>query len=128
MDPIKYTVFQDEVTRAEIRKLSEAKDEDALKARLGSRMSFGTAGSVVACTSMLVTPLSTGLRAAMGAGYSRMNQLTIIQTTQVSFTICYVILFLMTCQGLCEFILKEFKDARQRGVVVGRDARRNSEM
>lgn len=27
--------------------------------------------------------LYTGLRAAMGAGYSRMNQLTIIQTTQV---------------------------------------------
>ena len=30
-----------------------------------------------------VTFLYTGLRAAMGAGYSRMNQLTIIQTTQV---------------------------------------------
>lgn len=29
--------------------------------------------------------LWTGLRAAMGAGYSRMNQLTIIQTTQVLY-------------------------------------------
>ncbi|XP_065886338.1 phosphopentomutase-like [Dysidea avara] len=87
---------KNEVTREEIRKLKEANDEDELRARLGSRMAFGTAG----------------LRAAMGAGYSRMNQLTIIQTTQ----------------GLCEFILKEFKDAKQRGVAIGRDARHNSEI
>ena len=38
--------FKDEVTRAEIRKLAEANDEEALKARLGSRMSFGTAGNL----------------------------------------------------------------------------------
>ena len=71
------------MTRAEIRKLAEAKDEDALKARLGSRMSFGTAGNIVANANNAFQVLSTGLRAAMGAGYSRMNQLTIIQTTQV---------------------------------------------
>lgn len=71
------------MTRAEIRKLAEAKDEDALKARLGSRMSFGTAGNIVANIINACQLLSTGLRAAMGAGYSRMNQLTIIQTTQV---------------------------------------------
>ena len=80
-----YPVIQDEVTRAEIRKLVEANDEDALKARLGSRMSFGTAGNTVTNTSNTRQTLLTltGLRAAMGAGYSRMNQLTIIQTTQV---------------------------------------------
>ena len=31
----------------------------------------------------LKSTLSAGLRAIMGAGYSRMNDLTIIQTTQV---------------------------------------------
>ena len=34
------------MTRAEIRKIAEANDEDELKARLGSRMSFGTAGNI----------------------------------------------------------------------------------
>lgn len=29
---------------------------------------------------------AVGLRAVMGAGYSKMNELTIIQTTQVSWT------------------------------------------
>lgn len=40
---------------------------DELRARLCSRMSFGTAG----------------LRAPMGAGFSRINDLTVIQSTQV---------------------------------------------
>ena len=34
------------MTREEIRKLEEANDEDELRARLGSRMAFGTAGNV----------------------------------------------------------------------------------
>ena len=42
------------MTRAEIRKLAEANAEDELKARLGSRMSFGTAGNIVTTLSMLV--------------------------------------------------------------------------
>ena len=84
------------MTRAEIRKLAEAKDEDALKARLGSRMSFGTAGNIVTALSTLqCQSLSTGLRAAMGAGYSRMNQLTIIQTTQVTIVCVYMLLHLI---------------------------------
>lgn len=41
---------------------------EALRKCFTSRMEFGTAG----------------LRATMGAGISRMNDLTIIQTTQVS--------------------------------------------
>lgn len=40
---------------------------DDLRNRLCSRMSFGTAG----------------LRAPMGAGFSRINDLTVIQSTQV---------------------------------------------
>jgi len=40
-------VFQNEATREEIRKLQEANNEEELRARLGSRMAFGTAGTVV---------------------------------------------------------------------------------
>lgn len=62
-----------------------------LQAAFGSRMEFGTAG----------------LRAAMGAGTSRMNDLTIIQTTQ----------------GFCRYLEKNFSDLKKRGVVIGYDAR-----
>ena len=47
----------------------------------------------------------------MGAGYSRLNSLTIIQTTQ----------------GLAEYLIKAEINARSAGVVVGHDARHNSE-
>ncbi len=48
----------------------------------------------------------------MGAGYSMMNDLTIIQTTQ----------------GLVSHLLNTFprEHAQQRGVVIGYDARHNS--
>lgn len=46
-----------------------------LQKYFGSRMEFGTAG----------------LRAAMGAGISHMNDLTIIQTTQVLYSSYYFI-------------------------------------
>lgn len=55
-------------TRAQVEALLSAARLDELRARLCSRMSFGTAG----------------LRAPMGAGFSRINDLTIIQSTQVS--------------------------------------------
>ena len=116
------------MTRAEIRKLSEAKDEDALKARLGSRMSFGTAGSVVASASDALHIFIDRSSCRHGSGIQS-NEPTYNNPNNTG--IIYHLLrniILMTCQGLCEFILKEFKDARQRGVVVGRDARRNSEM
>uniref|UniRef100_A0AAY4CI18 Uncharacterized protein n=1 Tax=Denticeps clupeoides TaxID=299321 RepID=A0AAY4CI18_9TELE len=48
---------------------------EELRRRLCSRMSFGTAG----------------LRAAMGAGFARINDLTIIQSTQVSCVRCYAL-------------------------------------
>uniref|UniRef100_A0A8C9F1C9 Alpha-D-phosphohexomutase alpha/beta/alpha domain-containing protein n=1 Tax=Pavo cristatus TaxID=9049 RepID=A0A8C9F1C9_PAVCR len=62
-----------------------------LQKYFGSRMEFGTAG----------------LRAAMGAGISHMNDLTIIQTTQ----------------GFCRYLEKNFSDLKKRGVVIGFDAR-----
>ncbi|KAJ8281327.1 hypothetical protein GJAV_G00066240 [Gymnothorax javanicus] len=50
---------------------------------------------------------TAGLRAAMGPGVSCMNDLTIIQTTQ----------------GLCSYMEQCFSDLKQRGVVIGFDAR-----
>ena len=54
---------------------------------------------------------TAGLRASMSAGFSRMNSLTVIQASQ----------------GLAEYALKTSSDAREMGVVIGRDARHNSE-
>ncbi|KAA0722429.1 Phosphoglucomutase-2 [Triplophysa tibetana] len=50
---------------------------------------------------------TAGLRAAMGPGVSCMNDLTIIQTTQ----------------GFCRYLEQCFTDLKQRGVVIGFDAR-----
>lgn len=54
---------------------------------------------------------TAGLRGKMQAGYAFMNPLTVIQTTQ----------------GLAEYLLATGSDVKQRGVVLGRDARHNSE-
>uniref|UniRef100_H3CJC9 Phosphoglucomutase 2 n=1 Tax=Tetraodon nigroviridis TaxID=99883 RepID=H3CJC9_TETNG len=64
---------------------------EALRKCFASRMEFGTAG----------------LRAAMGAGVSCMNDLTIIQTTQ----------------GFCRYLEESFGSLKERGVVIGFDAR-----
>ncbi|KAJ8414515.1 hypothetical protein AAFF_G00037170 [Aldrovandia affinis] len=64
---------------------------EELRRRLCSRMSFGTAG----------------LRAAMGAGFALINDLTIIQSTQ----------------GLYKHCVASFPDLRSRGLVVGYDTR-----
>ena len=53
-------------TRAEITALVEARDEAALAERLATRIAFGTAG----------------LRGPMRAGFSAMNDLTVIQASQ----------------------------------------------
>lgn len=50
---------------------------------------------------------TAGLRAAMGPGISQMNDLTIIQTTQ----------------GFCRYLEKNINDLKERGVVIGYDAR-----
>ncbi|XP_006629979.2 phosphopentomutase [Lepisosteus oculatus] len=78
-------------TSEAVRRLASEGDLEELRACFGSRMEFGTAG----------------LRAAMGAGVSRMNDLTIVQTTQ----------------GFCGYLEKSFPDLKSRGVVVGFDAR-----
>lgn len=85
---------QNAVTRSEIESLFKEKKFNELKKRLLSRMEFGTAG----------------LRSSMGAGYSMMNDLTIIQTTQ----------------GFSVYMLELSPTVRKRGVIIGFDARHNS--
>ncbi|KAK5618807.1 Glucose 1,6-bisphosphate synthase [Crenichthys baileyi] len=82
-------------TRAQLDSLVEAGRLDDLRSRLCSRMSFGTAG----------------LRAPMGAGFNRINDLTIIQSTQ----------------GLYAYLCRCFADLSSRGVVVGYDTRGQEE-
>ncbi|CAK8683742.1 unnamed protein product [Clavelina lepadiformis] len=78
-----------------IQKLYEDGNFNELDNILLKRMEFGTAG----------------LRAEMGAGNSKMNDLTIIQTTQ----------------GFYEYLFKRFgNDLKEKGVIIGFDSRHNS--
>ena len=83
-------------THDEIERLVAGNDMALLAALLSHRMEFGTAG----------------LRAAMGAGNARMNDLTVIQTAQ----------------GLGAYLRKSFthEELSSRGIIVGYDARHNS--
>ncbi|KAF6241062.1 hypothetical protein HO173_000856 [Letharia columbiana] len=86
---------RDEATRTEILELVKQQNFKELDFLLGSRLTFGTAG----------------LRARMGGGFSRLNSLTIIQTSQ----------------GLAQYLLEEERaSAATAGVVIGYDARHNS--
>uniref|UniRef100_A0A3P9HUR8 Phosphoglucomutase 2-like 1 n=1 Tax=Oryzias latipes TaxID=8090 RepID=A0A3P9HUR8_ORYLA len=82
-------------TRAQMDSLLEAGRLDEVRSRLCSRLSFGTAG----------------LRAPMGAGFNRINDLTVIQSTQ----------------GLHSYLRRCFPDLCSRGVVVGFDTRGQQE-
>ncbi|KAM9733562.1 LOW QUALITY PROTEIN: glucose 1,6-bisphosphate synthase-like [Menidia menidia] len=78
-------------TRAQVENLLGSGRVQDLRSRLSGRMSFGTAG----------------LRAPMGAGFSRINDLTVIQSTQ----------------GLCSYLGRCVPDLCSRGLVVGFDNR-----
>ncbi|KIW03122.1 uncharacterized protein PV09_05765 [Verruconis gallopava] len=54
---------------------------------------------------------TAGLRAGMEAGFARMNSVTVIQASQ----------------GLAEYLLAKCDNVKHRGVIIGRDARHNSE-
>ncbi|ELK06427.1 phosphoglucomutase-2 [Pteropus alecto] len=79
------------LTLESVKQLIAGSNKEELQKCFGARMKFGTAG----------------LRAAMGAGISHMNDLTIIQTTQ----------------GFCRYLETQFGDLKQRGVVISFDAR-----
>ena len=82
-------------TRAKVQALVDAGDGAALGKAMGSRMAFGTAG----------------LRGPMGAGYSCMNEVTVLQCTQ----------------GIVAYLQKtnSTDDLKTKGVVIGYDHRRN---
>jgi len=80
--------------RAQIESLLKAGDEAELSKRLSTRIQFGTAG----------------LRGPMKAGFSCMNDLTIIQASQ----------------GLAVYLEKVVDDAKNRGVAIGYDGRYHS--
>ncbi|EFP79096.2 uncharacterized protein PGTG_05417 [Puccinia graminis f. sp. tritici CRL 75-36-700-3] len=81
-------------TRKEIEQLQQDKNHDELASRLCQRIKFGTAG----------------LRAHMSAGFSRMNDVTVIQASQ----------------GLAAYLIKDIPNATQKGIIVGHDHRHNS--
>ena len=63
-------MVQNLLTRSQVEVFLSDRKWEELRSRLCSRMSFGTAG----------------LRGPMGAGFNRVNDLTVIQTTQVRET------------------------------------------
>uniref|UniRef100_A0A672JDY8 Phosphoglucomutase 2 n=1 Tax=Salarias fasciatus TaxID=181472 RepID=A0A672JDY8_SALFA len=67
----------------------------------------GATEALKKCLSSRMEFGTAGLRAAMGPGTSCMNDLTIIQTTQ----------------GFCCYLEQSFGDLKERGVVIGYDAR-----
>lgn len=87
-------IDQNEDSKAELLRLVSEKEYDYVNQILSNRMEFGTAG----------------LRARMGPGYSCMNDVTIIQTSQ----------------AFAKYILSAQSEFTQNGVVIGYDARHNS--
>lgn len=87
---------KNEATRKEVKNLIGASNYDALARQMLGQLCFGTAG----------------MRSAMGAGFNRLNDLTIIQTAQ----------------GMLRYMESIFpsESLQRQGVVVGYDARHNS--
>ncbi|KAK9454932.1 hypothetical protein V1511DRAFT_375514 [Dipodascopsis uninucleata] len=85
---------QNPETRSEIEALAEAGNTKELELRLRNRIQFGTAG----------------LRSKLQAGFSRMNDLTVLQASQ----------------GLAAYVVKTLPDALNRGIVIGHDHRHHS--
>jgi phosphoglucomutase len=78
-----------------IQKFLDNNDEESLELHLRNPLIFGTAG----------------LRAQMDAGFSFMNDLTVIQATQ----------------GLYEYLITNLPESFEMGIVIGHDHRFNSE-
>ncbi|XP_014675565.1 PREDICTED: phosphoglucomutase-2-like isoform X1 [Priapulus caudatus] len=126
---------KNEITKREIEGLVKAKDVNKLRVLLTSRMKFGTAG----------------IRGNMGAGFAQMNDLTIIQTGQQEYQRERVGEALgprnvlhhghrrrqrdadeqseqaRPHQGQAAYMLRSCPNLKERGIVIGHDARHNSE-
>ncbi|XP_064106627.1 phosphopentomutase-like isoform X1 [Macrobrachium nipponense] len=85
---------KNEKNQEEIKSLLDRREHGTLEKIMLNRLLFGTAG----------------LRGCMGAGYGRMNDLVIIQTSQ----------------GLGKYLNDVNPDAKAKGVVIGYDSRHNS--
>lgn len=98
-----------------------------------SRIEFGTAGTltfekVSAC--LLKVSVREGLRGRMEAGWARMNDLIVIQASQVivyEFFPRDASYLPVLHQGLCAYVLENVQDAATRGIVVGHDHRHHSD-
>ena len=86
---------KNEVTTTEINNLVNTADWETLGKIMLKRLEFGTAG----------------IRGRMGAGFGRMNDLVIVQTTQ----------------GLLAYLQAQCAGLSQQGVVLGYDGRHNSQ-
>lgn len=88
--------FQSQQYAEELDELLELKNVDKIKDAFDGRLSFGTAG----------------LRAAMGPGFKRMNDLVVVQSAQ----------------GLLHYMLGVFggDSLTSSGIIVGYDGRYNS--
>ncbi|XP_015785429.1 phosphoglucomutase-2 isoform X2 [Tetranychus urticae] len=91
-DYLQWDQYQE--TRDFIKKLTTEKDWPKLRELLGSRLQFGTAG----------------IRGKMGPGFSRLNDLVIIQTSQ----------------GVAKYLLEYDDEIKDKGIVIGYDGRHNS--
>uniref|UniRef100_A0A7N8XEP2 Phosphoglucomutase 2 n=1 Tax=Mastacembelus armatus TaxID=205130 RepID=A0A7N8XEP2_9TELE len=76
-------------------------------AMVQNMMKEGAVEALRKCFSSRMEFGTAGLRAAMGPGIACMNDLTIIQTTQ----------------GFCRYLEENFGNLKERGVVIGYDAR-----
>ncbi|KAK9447827.1 uncharacterized protein V1518DRAFT_420532 [Limtongia smithiae] len=85
---------QNPSTRRQIQDLLDKNNIAELERRLRKRIQFGTAG----------------LRARLQAGFSRMNDLTVLQASQ----------------GLAIYVAKTILDAKSKGIVIGHDHRHHS--
>ena len=77
---------------------------------------------------ILLSSASAGLRGRMEAGWSRMNDLIVIQASQVRLHLTHAAFTegLTAQKGLCAYVLENVKEATSKGVVIGHDHRHHS--
>ncbi|KAI1932311.1 hypothetical protein LOZ51_006830 [Ophidiomyces ophidiicola] len=108
---------QDPRTREEIITLRNERDVPELEKRLRHRMNAYSSFRIFSWKRLIVAWLgirfgTAGLRGRMLAGFSHINCLTVIQASQ----------------GLCKFLKSSQQGSTPLSVVIGRDARYNSEL